>query len=183
MFDAANWFWFVAGDVTLVYGSAAATTVPVSDAAYIAWSDAGNQATSIDSEENLADVLLAAGVRVGDIGTPAQKASVTLAEKIAQGIAITSTGNPALDATYALDSVSTAQVYQIGLFASQFDTFPGGATQPYPDATGVPHVFTVAQFVAFLRVVAPLVSALTTQAQVMAHGGTPSWPAQTATIV
>lgn len=106
-----------------------------------------------------------------------------LAKKIAAGIAITSAGNPALDGVYALDDVSTAQIYQIGLFASQFDTFPGGATQPYPDATGVPHVFTVAQFVAFLRVVAPLVSALTTQAQVMAHGGTPSWPAQTATIV
>lgn len=115
--------------------------------------------------------------------TPPLSVDQVLADKIAAGISLTSTGNPALNATYALDEVSTAQIYQIGLFASQFDTFPGGAVQPYPDATGVPHVFTVAQFVAFLRVVAPLVSALTTQAQVMAHGGSPAWPSQTATIV
>lgn len=107
-----------------------------------------------------------------------------LAEKIAAGIGVTSTGNPGLNAVYALDDVSTGQIFQIGLFANQFGVFPSGATtQPYPDLTGVPHVFTVAQFIAFLRAVAPLVSALTTQAAIMAHGGPPNWPVQTATIV
>lgn len=114
--------------------------------------------------------------------TPAQLAATALADHLAAGIALTCTGNSALDATYALDEVSAAQIYQLGLFASQFATFPGGPAQPYPDATGVPHVFDVAQFVAFLRVVAPLVSALNTQAQVMAHGGQPVWPAQSAVI-
>jgi hypothetical protein len=106
-----------------------------------------------------------------------------LAEKLAAGIALTSTGTPALNATYALDDVSTGQIFQIGLYANQFAVFPsGGTTQPYPDIGGVPHSFGIAAFVAFLRAVAPLVSALQTQTAVLAHGGTPSWPTQTATI-
>lgn len=114
---------------------------------------------------------------------PPPTADEVLTEKIAAGITITSTGNPALNGTYALDAVSTAQIYQIGLFASQLSVFPSGtATQAYPDASGIPHTFSVAEFVAFLRAVALLVSALTEQAAIMAHGGTPIWPAQTATI-
>jgi len=112
--------------------------------------------------------------------TPDQLAAAELATHIATGISIT--GNAGLVATYALDPVSTAEIFQLGLYASQFDTFPGGTTQAYPDATGIPHTFTVAQFVAFLRAVAPLVSALTTQASIMAHGGTAVWPQQTANI-
>jgi hypothetical protein len=114
---------------------------------------------------------------------PADLSAGELATRIAAGITLTSTGNPGLNATYALDAVSTAQIYQIGLFASQFGVFPsGGTTQPYPDATGAPHSFSIDQFVAFLRAVAPLVSALTTQAAIMAHGGPPAWPTQAATI-
>ncbi len=121
-----------------------------------------------------------------DPAPPASSASAaasTLAAKLSAGIALTSTGTPALNGTYALDPTSTTQIYQIGLFASQFATFPSGATtQPYPDAAGTQHTFTVPQFVAFLRAVAPLVSALQTQAGVMASGGTPAWPSQSAVI-
>lgn len=114
---------------------------------------------------------------------PPPSADDVLAEKIAAGIAITSTANADLNATYALDGVSTSQIYQIGLFASRFNVFPSGTTtQMYPDMTGAPHAFTVPEFIAFLLAVAPLVSALTEQAAVMAHGGEPAWPAQTATI-
>ncbi len=116
------------------------------------------------------------------MGLP-QQAVVALATRVAAGIALTSTGTPALNATYALDSVSTGQIFQIGLYANQFGVFPSGdATQPYPDAGGTSHSFTVTAFIAFLKVVAPLVSALTTQAGVMAQGGSPVWPSQSATI-
>jgi hypothetical protein len=115
---------------------------------------------------------------------PPPTADEVLAEKIAQGIAITSTGNPTLNATYALDEASTGQIFQIGLYADRFAKFPSGETvQNYPDITGnSAHGFTVAQFVAFLQVVAPLVSALDTQAGILAHGGSPTWPSQGATI-
>jgi hypothetical protein len=113
----------------------------------------------------------------------AQQAATLLAAALAAGLELTSTGTPTLNATYAMDPVSTAQIFQIGLYASQFGDFPsGGATQPYPDVTGAQHVFSVAQFIAFLKVVAPLVSALETQAGIMAQGGTPVWSSQAATI-
>lgn len=112
-----------------------------------------------------------------------EQADTMLAAKLATGVALTSSGTPALNGTYALDAESTAQIYQIGLFAAQFGVFPsGGATQAYPDASGVPHTFSVAQFVAFLRAIAPLVSNLSTQAAMMGQGGTPVWPAQTAVV-
>jgi hypothetical protein len=113
----------------------------------------------------------------------AQLAAVELATQLAAGIVITSTSLPAVDGTYALDSVSTAQIYQIGLFGSQFGTFPsGGATQVYPDINSAPHIFTVPVFVAFLKAVAPLVSAYETQAGIMAQGGSAIWPPNAATI-
>jgi len=112
-----------------------------------------------------------------------QQAATMLATNIATGIVLTSTGTPALNGTYALDAVSQAQIFQIGLYANQFGTFPSGSTtQAYPDASGVPHNFTVVAFVAFLKAVASLVAAMTTQAGIMAHGGTPSWPPQSAEI-
>ena len=113
----------------------------------------------------------------------AQQAATALATRLAAGIAVTCASNSALNATYALDQTSTDDVFKIASYANQFSAFPSGAaTQDYPDASGAPHTFTVPQFVALLRAVAPLVSALNTQAGVMAQGGTPSWPTQTATI-
>lgn len=111
-----------------------------------------------------------------------QQAAAELATRIGNGMALTCTGNAALNATYALDDVSTTQISNLGYYANAFNTFPGGSTQPYPDIGGTPHTFTVAQFVAFFQAVATLVSGLTTQAGVMAHGGSPSWPSQSRTI-
>lgn len=111
------------------------------------------------------------------------QAATLLAQKIAFGIVITSASLPSVNSTYALDAVSTAQIFQIGTFANSFGVFPSGATtQPYPDIIGVPQMFSVPVFIAFLRAVASLVSALQTQAGVMANGGTPAWPAQTVEI-
>jgi hypothetical protein len=116
--------------------------------------------------------------------TLAQQADQALAERLAAGIVITSTSNPDLDATYALDPTSTAQIFQIGLYASQFGVFPsGGGVVMYPEIRSLPRLFTIQQFIAFLRAVAPLVSALETQAAIMRAGGQPSWPDQSATIL
>jgi hypothetical protein len=115
--------------------------------------------------------------------TLAEQAATLLATKIAAGLVLTSAGTPVLNATYALDPVSTAQIFQIGLYAAQFSMFPSGAsTQAYPDASGTPRVFTVTQFVAFLHAVASLISGLTTQAGIMAQGGSPAWPSQSTEI-
>jgi hypothetical protein len=131
--------------------------------AYLAWGAAGNTADPVAVVQPTADQVLNT--------------------HLANGLVLTSTGTPALNGTYALDETSAGQIYQIGLYASQIGTFPsGGTTQAYPDITGVPHTFTIAEFVAFLQAVAVLISAMNNQAAIMAHGGTPVWPAQTATI-
>lgn len=113
-----------------------------------------------------------------------QQAQLVLASYVAQGITVTSSGLPALDGTYALDSVSTAQIFQIGTFANSFGIFPnGGPNQPYPDISSAVHVFNVPTFVSFLLAVASLMSDLQTQTGIMSAGGTPAWPPMTATIV
>lgn len=114
--------------------------------------------------------------------TPRAQAATDLAIRIGQGITLTSASNPSLDGVYALDSESTSQIFNIGLYANQFGVFPSGAVQAYPDKDGTPHMFSVAEFVAFLRVIAPLVSNLNTQAQIAGNGGEATWPDQTASI-
>jgi len=111
------------------------------------------------------------------------QAQKLLEEKQALGIAVTSASLFAIDGVYALDGVSTAQIFQIGTFANSFGVFPsGGPMQPYPDIHSQIHMFTVPVFIAFLRAVAALISDMQTQAGIMSAGGTPSWPNQTAAL-
>lgn len=112
-----------------------------------------------------------------------QQAQIALAAALAQGIAVTSVTLPVVNGTYALDGYSTGQIFQIGLFAAQFGFFPSGASeQPYPDLTSQIHMFTVPIFISFLHAVAPLIANLQAQAGIMAQGGTPTWPVQTAAL-
>lgn len=114
---------------------------------------------------------------------PTNQWQVQLAQHLALGLILTSTGTPTLDATYAIDSISQQQVLQIGLYASQFDQFPdGNSTFDYPDVAGNQHTFSVADFIALLHAVAQLTAAINAQAQIMKNGGTPVWPVNTVTI-
>lgn len=112
-----------------------------------------------------------------------QQAQTALAGHLLAGIAITSASLGTVNGTYALDAISTAQIFQIGTFANSFGVFPSGdTTQPYPDITGDPRIFTVPVFIAFLRAVASLISSMQTQTGILSQGGTPTWPAQSANI-
>lgn len=55
------WFWFVAGDETRVYSSAARAYVGLDDPAYRAFLERGGMASRIGSEEDLWAVLRLAG--------------------------------------------------------------------------------------------------------------------------
>lgn len=113
----------------------------------------------------------------------ADQAAALLAQKIAAGIAITSTGTPAISATYALDALTLSQVQSVAQDAGSGLGLPGGAsTFTYPDIAGQPRTFTSAQLIAVYRAMRDLLLILNTQAAVMAHGGPPSWPTQTAVI-
>lgn len=114
--------------------------------------------------------------------TPAS-ASGELAARIAAGITVVSTGAPALNAVYALDSVTLGQIGSVARDAASGLGLPGGAaTFAYPDATGSPRVFDQTQMINLYKAQRDLLLTLNTQAAVMAQGGAPEWPAQTATI-
>ena len=112
------------------------------------------------------------------------KAYSDLAAKIAAGLAITSTGTPALDATYPLDAATQSQIQGIQLYIAAHGRFPAGLSSlPVVDINGVAHTIpSVTEYTAWVTAIADNLTAVILQAHVEAAGGTPSWPAATATI-
>lgn len=61
-YDPADHYWIVAGDVSRLWSSGAATFVPAGDGTHLAWLAAGGHPTRIASEAELDAVLVAAGL-------------------------------------------------------------------------------------------------------------------------
>lgn len=107
-----------------------------------------------------------------------QAAQAAYAQAIAAGLAITSTGTPAISGTYGVDTVAQNNIASIvtGFVAGQ--GLPGGGqTFVYLDLTDTPHVFTQAQFLAVATAIRNYVYAVDLAAQ-----GQGSWPAASVTI-
>ena len=64
-YNPANWYWIVGGSTTQVFSSVVGNYVPVTDATYVAWLASGGKPTPIDTEQNLYQVLVNAGVDPG----------------------------------------------------------------------------------------------------------------------
>lgn len=62
-YNPSNHYWFVAGDETQVFSSAAGDYVPVSNKTYQAWVNDGGLTTKIANEQELGEVLADARVR------------------------------------------------------------------------------------------------------------------------
>jgi hypothetical protein len=56
-YDPKNWYWFVGGDQSRAFSSAAGDYVQAADATFAAWQADGNVPTIIDTEANLGAVL------------------------------------------------------------------------------------------------------------------------------
>lgn len=65
-YTPADWYWFVGGDESRVFSSAAGRFVLPGNAAFKAFLDAGKTPTRIVSLDELADVLAGANVRPSD---------------------------------------------------------------------------------------------------------------------
>jgi hypothetical protein len=61
-YNATNWYWFVAGDMSRVWSSKRDSYFPVTDAEYQAWLARGGVSTKIASELDLATVLHSVGM-------------------------------------------------------------------------------------------------------------------------
>jgi hypothetical protein len=100
------------------------------------------------------------------------------------GIAITSSGTPALNATYAIDPVTMQMLYDLSIYISVNGVYPGGAaTLNWPDASGAVHVFgLITTFKAFAKALQDYVAKLVVAEAAQAAGGTPTWPAAASSI-
>jgi len=123
-------------------------------------------------------------VRPAPIPSTIQSAAAELATRIAAGVAIVSTGNSALNATYALDAVTLDQLGPVARdFASGLG-LPGMAgTFTYPDAASVPRIFTGIEIQALYQAMRDMLLVLNTEAAKMANSMVPNWPVQSKTIV
>lgn len=155
IYTPQNWYWIVAGSTTQVYSSASASYVPVTDATYEAWLAAGNLPTKIDTEANLQGVF-AAQYPAGWTLSAAQVAVNAGQATLANGIVITSTAFPNLNATYALTANTLLYVTGAVSYCLLKNQFPGNsATFTFFDEANTLHVFTtIAEFEAFAEAIA-----------------------------
>ncbi len=109
--------------------------------------------------------------------------ATTLAQKIAAGLAVTSTGTPAISATYALDQTTLDQIQALAVDCAAGLGFPGGASSfAYPDLPGTPRTLTSANMIALYKALRDYTAQLNDTAATLAAGGTATWPSATATI-
>ncbi len=82
--------------------------------------------------------------------------------QLGQGLAVSSTSDPAFAASYAIDSNSQGKIGAVSTYILVNSKFPGGlATYPWLDMTGTAHVFaSTTMFQDFATQVADYVAAL-----------------------
>jgi hypothetical protein len=101
------------------------------------------------------------GVYTAPVTTPPVPTAAALANAaLINGINLTSTGTPALDATYSCTPVSQANVNAVTTYILLNSTFPGGGTtMPWMDTSGNHHTFPdIATFKAFATAFANFVA-------------------------
>lgn len=107
--------------------------------------------------------------QAGDVWTftpPSPLPPLTLAQQavmaLGQGLAVSSSGNPELDATYACDPGQWVKVMAISQYVAVNGTFPNKQTSlPMKDMAGTPHTFpSTTVFQSFATAVGDYVTAL-----------------------
>lgn len=114
---------------------------------------------------------------------PPPTAADILAGKIAAGLAVTCTGDASVSSTYALDAQTMDQIGSVARDAASGLGLPTGApTFTYPDLGGIPRTFTADRLISLYKAQRDVLFRVNTAAAILANGGAPSWPDQTATI-
>ena len=112
-----------------------------------------------------------------------QSAQSDYAANIANGIAVTSTGTPALDATYGLDDTTLTQIQALANDCAVGFGFPNGqSTFDYPDQTGTPHTFDNTTMVNLYKAMRQTVYAMQVTLAARMQGNDSPWPSQAVTI-
>ncbi|MGC9271934.1 hypothetical protein [Acidiphilium sp.] len=142
--------------------------------------DVAAQFVAVGSATVAVGYLYSGGVFSAPPAPPAPTLAQQATAAIGKGIAITSTGTPALDGTYACDETAQGQLNRVAGYITTNGKFPAGLTaMPWPDISGVVHEFaTTAEFQALASAVANYVVEL--DAVIM--GLATTLPAASATI-
>lgn len=166
--DLSDWYWAVMGIPDFVWSSDRLAYVPVSDSTYVLWATIdGNIATPIDSRNSLALVQQ-------QVGIPPY---------LATGLTVHSTGNPDLNATYALDDVTLAQVGAVARDAASGLGLPNSLpTFDYPDITGFPHEFVASEIINLYKAMRDYVASVNKTVVDLVQGNSSSFPVQPAII-
>ena len=162
-----DWYWIVGGSATEVWSSKRVAYVAVGDATYQAWLATDNAPTRISSVAELLEVMQ-------DQWAP---------QILAQGCALTSTGTPALNGTYALDKDSQSNISAIADGIANGKGLPGGgSTFNYPDVMGAQHAFDAAHFVAAAAAFETFIYDFDQALETLVSGGTATMPVASVTI-
>ncbi len=163
-----NHYWIVAASTTQVWSSASMSYVPVTDSTYQAWlSIPAHGPSPIASDAELFQVLM-------NQCWPAVSAA---------GVAVTSTGTPALDGTYSILDRDISNITALATGIAAGKPLPGGgSTFNYPDITGAAHAFSAANFLNFGTAIEDYVYNYRETLLTLLGGGSGSLPSSSLTI-
>lgn len=157
-YDVRSWYWIVADSTTQVFSSAVMAYIDPSDENYVAWTDAGNVATPIDSAESLMSVMAGNWLPLYWI----------------VGVQVESTATPALNGNYPMDQVTQNQISGVANRIAAGRGLPGGGTT----FTYMGHNFTEQDFTNFANATADWVYATHNALSAIIIDGTGSLPPQ-----
>jgi hypothetical protein len=180
--DPTAWYWLVENRPDLVYSSAAAAYVATDDATYTDWVAAGNVASPILADGELADVLAKRGLNGPTVlnTEPTEWGGCTAADITgamqAAGVEITSNATPALNGHYQLagpfDAMSRTAIY-----VASYDKLPNDQPIVWPCYDGPVTLASPADFNAVYQGLQDYYNAWQVYAL---NGGTmPTWGSKT----
>jgi len=159
VYKPSRHFWIVGNKPGKVFSSALPGYVDVSDSDYAAWrAENENQATSILTDGELADVLVKAeapnatvtAAGASDFGGVPPAEALAIVQAI--GAQVSSTAQPALNATYELSGPSWEDMRSEAQYIATFGAFSGGLiTLPWTSRSGAVSFTKTDDFLAVVR--------------------------------
>lgn len=166
-FNVNDWYWLVGNTITQVWSSSRFAYVPVNDAFYQQFLLLGNNPVQIDTAKNLGLVM----------------ATQRVPGYLASGLAIVSTGNSGVSATYALDDSSVSQLGNLARdIACAFGLPMESTTVSYPDINSNPIVCGPSDITNIYLAIRDYVASVNFAVTQLVNGSTATLPTQPVTI-
>lgn len=161
------WYWNVVEFQDQVFGSQSMSYIPLDDPQYQDWLVRFNQATAINTGQELGAVLI-------QNWTPMY---------LGNGLAITSMLNPGLNGTYAVQDPDLNRISSISTGIAAGKGLPGGGeTFYYADMSDNLHAFNATEFLNFAKSIENFIYNLRVTLRILAQHGVAQMPEQPVNI-